>query len=251
MLEEYLAQNQWRDWETMIRQLPIESGQTVFDLGCGPGLISARLAPHCSRVIGIDQEATFLDVARQHCPPNCEFVNANLTTLDASTLIPANGVWSSFTAAYFPSFSSVLERWVSCVTPGGWLAIVEVDDLLTGHNPLPADIKDTIKEFMNHARSIEQYDFCMGHRLGNICRTIGLQIISEHSWRDPELAFDGIATPAIQEAWSRRFDRMQGMKTYLGADRFQEISNAFLETISSSEHYSTSSIKMVLAKRPE
>ena len=37
---------------------------TVVDLGCGTGLITAELAPHVSRVIGVDQSAAMLETAR-------------------------------------------------------------------------------------------------------------------------------------------------------------------------------------------
>ncbi len=243
LLKEYLARDEWRDWEAMLDRLPIESGQSVLDLGCGPGLVSARLASLCERVVGIDQESSFLEYARRHCPSNCEFVNADIG--------PVSGLWSSFAAAYFPTFAPVLERWTSCVAPGGWLAIVEVDDLLDGHHPLSEEARNAFKEFMDHARSNDRYDFRMGRRLGGICRRLGLNVISETSWEDPELAFDGAAPPEILAAWTHRFERMHTMRTYFGAERFHRIADAFMNTISSPEHTSTASVTMVLARRPE
>jgi SAM-dependent methyltransferase len=249
VLEEYLVQDKWRDTETMIGHLPIESGQTVLDLGCGPGLVSARLASRCERVIGIDLDAAFLEAARHHCPPNCEFVEADLVGLNVADLSPVDGVWSRFAAAYFPTFTPVLERWAACVRPGGWLALIEIDDLLTGHHPLPVNTENAFVEFMDHARSNDHMDFCMGRHLSEICLAVGLNVVSEHSWKDRELAFDGAASPEIQAAWRQRFERMPMMRTYFGDERFNQITEAFLKTISSPEHYSTATVVMVLARR--
>ncbi len=235
----------------MLKQLPIESGQTVLDLGCGPGLVSARLATRCASVIGIDREADFLEAARRHCPAKCGFVEADLAELDSLELRPANGMWSSFTAAYFPAFEPVLASWAACVKPGGWLAIVEIDDLLAGHHPLPVEIQRAFKEFTEHMRLNGLYDFRMGRRLGKMCRALGLTVVSETALEDRELAFDGEASPEILAAWKRRFERMSSMRAYFGARRFNEISQEFLETISSPAHYSTASVVMVLAMRPE
>ena len=201
-------------------------------------------------MIGIDREAGFLDAARRHCPSNCTFVESDLANLTAADLPLANGLWSSFTAAYFPAFAPVLKQWASCIAPGGWLALVEIDDLFTGHHPLPEDIQDEFREFAEQMRSNGRYDFSMGRRLGEICRTAGLTVVSEHAWKDRELAFDGKASPEILAAWKQRFERLQGMSVYFGAERFREITQAFLKAISSPDHYATASVVMVLAARP-
>jgi len=252
MLEDYLAQDKWRQWETMIGHLPIQPEQSVLDLGCGPGLVSARLAARCQRLIGVDRESTFLDFARQHCPSKCQFIEAGLADFDARSVgavAPVDGLWSSFVAAYFPTFAPVLARWVSCLAPGGWLAIIEIDDLLTGHRPLPEDTNNAFQEFTDYARSHDHYDFRMGGRLAEICRAVGLSVVSQHSFKDRELAFDGAAPPEIQAAWSARFARMHGMKAYFGSDRFDQLTESFLSTLSSSDHVSATSVQMVIAKR--
>lgn len=251
ILEEYQRQDIWRDWQNMIHQLPIEDNQTILDLGCGPGLVSARLASLCKRVIGIDRNPSFLETARQYCQSNCEFHNADLTNLDASNYSHMNGLWSSFTAAYFPTFKPVLERWASCIKHDGWLAIIEIDDLFTGHHPLPDETKNAFREFMSYAQLNNHYDFCMGRRLKETCHAAGLTIVSECSFKDLELAFDGAASPEILTAWRQRFMRMRGMKKFLGIKRFNHITDSFLEAISSEDHCSSAKIVMVIARVPK
>ncbi len=58
-------------------------GLTVMDLGCGTGEVVRALAPSVRRVIGVDQEAAMLAVARQHCTelPNVELIESSLERL--------------------------------------------------------------------------------------------------------------------------------------------------------------------------
>jgi SAM-dependent methyltransferase len=227
LLAEYEAQDQWRDWDAMLKRLPIARGQTVFDLGCGPGSVSARLAARATNVVGVDHR-----------------------TLDARVFPRADGLWSSFAAAYFPDFSPVLKRWISCLSPRGWVALVEIDDLWRGHDPLPEDVRAALEEFEERLRAQGGYDSRMGRRLAAVCRDIGLTAISESRWNDAELAFNGPAPAEILAAWQRRFARLPAMKAYFGAERFDQIARAFLESISRPNHRSTVAVVMVQAERP-
>jgi len=249
ILDEYTAQDSWRNWESMIERLPIEGDQVVLDLGCGPGFVADRLAMCCKQVIGVDQEATYLDAAKRRCSSNNEFVHGDLANLVALNLPLANGLWSSFVAAYFPDFTPVIRQWAAAIMPGGWLAVVEVDDMFVGHRSLPKDIQAAFIEFSEYTRSIGRYDFSMGRRLVGMCRSVGLEVISEHALDDQELAFQGASPTFIQAAWEKRFARMQGMKSYFGEIRFQQVVRAFQNTISAPEHTCTASVVMVLARK--
>jgi SAM-dependent methyltransferase len=250
LLAEYEAQDQWRDWDAMLKRLPIARGQTVFDLGCGPGSVSARLAARATNVVGVDHNAEFISAAQQRCPKNCAFLQADLRTLDAQVIPSADGLWCSFAAAYFPDFSPVLKHWISYLSPRGWVALVEIDDLWRGHHPLPEDIRAALEEFEERLRAQGGYDSRMGQRLAAVCRDIGLTAISESRWNDAELAFNGPAPAEILAAWQRRFARLPAMKAYFGTERFDQIARAFLESISRSDHRSTAAVVMVQAERP-
>ena len=250
LLAEYEAQDQWRDWDAMLKRLPIMRGQTVLDLGCGPGLVSARLAARAMNVIGVDHNADFINIARRGCPENCAFLQADLRTIDARIIPHADGLWSSFAAAYFPNLSPVLKPWVSRLSPRGWVALVEIDDMWRGHHPLPEDVRAALEDFEEHSRNQGGYDFRMGRRLVTACRDIGLIAISEFRWHDTELAFNGPASAEVLAAWRRRFARLPVMKAYFGAERFDQIAVAFLESISRPDHRSTAAVVMVQAERP-
>jgi hypothetical protein len=83
------------------------------------------------------------------------------------------------------------------------------------------------------------YDSRMGRRFAAACRDIGLTAISDSGWDDAELAFNGPAPAEILAAWRRRFARLPVMKAYFGAERFDQIAGAFLESISRPDHRST------------
>jgi SAM-dependent methyltransferase len=250
LLAEYEAQDRWRDWDAMLKRLPIARGQTVLDLGCGPGSVSARLAARGTNVFGVDQNAEFIIAARQRCPNNCTFLAADIRTLDTRVIPRAHGLWSSFAAAYFPTFSPILNHWISCLAPYGWVALVEIDDLWRGHHPLPEGVRAAFEEFEEHLRTQGGYDSRMGRRLAAACRDIGLTAISESRWNDAELAFNGPAPAEILAAWRRRFSRLPAMKAYFGAERFDQIAGAFLKSISDPDHRSTAAVVMVQAVRP-
>jgi SAM-dependent methyltransferase len=242
LLAEYEAQEQWRYWDAMLDRLPLRRNQTVLDLGCGPGLVSARLAARVAHVVGIDQNEEFLHTARRRCPANCTFLQANLEALDTHDLPTSDAIWSSFTAAYFPDFAPVLERWISCLSPKGWIAIVEIDDLWTGHHPLPVKTREAFTEFAEHARMQGIYDCHMGRRLTEICWKIGLVNVSESRWPDAELASDGPVSDAILVAWQRRFARVPAMEAYFSAHRFNKIRQSFLTAITRGDHRSTAAL---------
>jgi SAM-dependent methyltransferase len=248
LLAEYEAQDQWRHWDAMINRLPLKQGQTVLDLGCGSGSVSVRLAAHATNVVGVDQNADLLSAARQRCPRNCDFIQADLRTLDNRAIPRAGGLWCSFTAAYFPKLSPILRRWTSCLSPRGWVALIEIDDLWRGHHPLPEDVRAALEEFEERLCINGGYDSRMGRRLAVACREVGLTAISESRWEDVELAFSGPAPPEILAAWRRRFARLPAMKAYFGAERFDQISEAFLDSISHPNHRSTASVVTVQAE---
>ncbi len=65
LLAEYQPKDRWRDWDAMLDGLPIAWDQTILDLGCGPGLVSAQLAARVANVVGVDRNVEFLSAARR------------------------------------------------------------------------------------------------------------------------------------------------------------------------------------------
>lgn len=51
--------------ELLLRHLPLDSGMTVLDVGCGPGNLTLPLAKHCRRVTALDFSANMLAILEQ------------------------------------------------------------------------------------------------------------------------------------------------------------------------------------------
>jgi SAM-dependent methyltransferase len=56
---QYKRQFGWRDWASVLKELPPLHGQTVIDLGCGVGDLAAEFVARGARVIGCDINEEF------------------------------------------------------------------------------------------------------------------------------------------------------------------------------------------------
>ena len=186
--------------DTALARVPLARGQRVLDLGCGVGAVTATLAQAGVDVIGVDLDDTLLARARQR-HPGLRFEKQDVAALEPSTFGRVDGVWASFVAAYFADVDAIVARWRRCVVDGGWLALVEVDDLL-GHEPRARALADDIGGFYASARE-RGYDFESGRRLAPSMRAARLTLIHEGTLDDDELAFDGPATSDVIDAWPR------------------------------------------------
>jgi 2-polyprenyl-6-hydroxyphenyl methylase/3-demethylubiquinone-9 3-methyltransferase len=89
----------------------------IVDVGCGRGLLRARLAPEqFSRYVGIDLAAPAIDAARHLENGRTRFVLGDAATLDLpdSDVVVLNEV-----LYYFDDAGAVLDRVSRCLRPGG------------------------------------------------------------------------------------------------------------------------------------
>jgi SAM-dependent methyltransferase len=211
------------------------------------GQIAARFHRLGAQVIGIDGSEELLDAARTRYP-GVRFERLDLGELTPASFGQVDGVWASFVAAYFPNLESAVARWSDCVVPGGWVTLVEIDDLF-GHQPLPSSVTDEINEFYASARAAGRHDFQCGHRLAGAAARAGLTIIHEGTLPDDEFSFQGPAPSDVLEAWRLRLKRMAGLKQFLGA-RFPEFERSFLQALVAPNHRSQTRVFIVVARRP-
>jgi len=245
--EQYRAQARWREWPDMIGQLPLSKDQVVLDLGCGPGVVASLLSRHVSNVIGIDINHDLIEAANATKDPNAEFLRGNVEDLSWTNIEPVDGIWSSFTAAYFCDFKNVLDNWLGSLKSGGWVAIVEIADLFLGHSPLPADTRGNLFELSKYMRESRAYDVDMGKSLAPIMQSAGLKDVKQYEWDDQELSFQGAASDEILKAWEQRFERLSAMKRLFDDVTCQKIKSDFLTCLASSDHKCSSKVVMVTA----
>jgi len=233
LVDEYRKQYAWRDWNRALSQCPLVPGQQVLDLGCGPGDISAELFNRGVSVTGVDGNPELLFAAKERCP-QCTFEKQDLSALNLD-LETYDGLWCSFTAAYFIGFEKVFSGWKKFLKRKAWVCLVESDDLL-GHEPLSDKTRNTLQEFYEDALRGKRYDFKAGRKIRGALTNNGFSVTS-FFLEDKELSFNGSADPDVVKAWIDRFNRMGGLKAFL-KDDFTRFKEEFLRCISSSDHQS-------------
>jgi SAM-dependent methyltransferase len=109
--------------------LNLQPGETVFDIGCGTGRTTARLANQVAptgRAIGIDISAPQLEVARQLARDqginNVDFVEHELQSGPASPV--ADAAFSRFGVMFFDQAEVAFANLAASIRPGGRLAFV-------------------------------------------------------------------------------------------------------------------------------
>jgi SAM-dependent methyltransferase len=233
LVDEYRKQYAWRDWNRALSQCPLVPGQRVLDLGCGPGDISAELCRRGVSVTGVDGNRELLLAAKERCP-RCTFENQDLRALNLGSE-SYDGLWSSFTAAYFSDFERIFSRWIALLKSNAWVCIVEIDDLL-GHEPLSDTTRRTIDEFYEDALRGRRYDFRAGRKIQGVLENNGFSTACL-TLEDKELSFDGPADAGVTQAWVDRFGRMPGLRAFL-KDGFTQFKEEFVQCISSKDHHS-------------
>src|SRR5579863_5083289 len=192
--QEYLRQAEFRNWTGYLCHLPSNRNSIVLDMGCGIGTVSFLLGQRYSSVIGIDMNAEFIGKAsRLSFAENISFLKADIADINLLTLPKVDGIWCSFAAAYFPDFETVLSGWLTLLKAGGWVALVEANDLFN-HSPLSVESR---RRFVLHYQRLldaNQYDFMMGSKLKSFAEKCQLTVCAEFEMNDPELTFSGPAT---------------------------------------------------------
>jgi SAM-dependent methyltransferase len=245
--EEYKKQFSWRSWSMVLEQLPPIADCLLLDLGCGVGDQTAQLAERGARVIGIDANEDLLGSARARAISNAEFRKLNLRNLGRLG-VAVDGIWCSFTAAYFPDFAPVLASWASLLKPGGWIALTEVNDLF-GHEPIPSETRSLLAAYAQDAVLANRYDFHMGSKLRHYVELAGFAVSSTHLLEDQELSFVGPADRAVLEAWSSRLDRMNLLKDFCGFN-FERVREDLLCALLHPHHRSIATVHCCIGIKP-
>lgn len=242
---EYRAQFEWRNWPQLLDRLPPLGGQRVLDLGCGAGDLAAELVRRGACVTGLDSNEELLNAALSMRLEGAQFRMHDLRMpLD---FVNADGIWSSFVAAFFPDLHTVLRSWSGSLKAGGWIALTEIDDLL-GHEPVSERTRTILDEFAQEALAAGLYDFHMGHKLRGHLEKAGFSVVEEFTVEDRELSFQGPAIPEVTQAWRNRFERMPLLRRFCGND-FLRVRSEFLDCLESTDHKSLAKVHCCIAYR--
>lgn len=246
LANEYKRQYAWRDWPTVFEALPELQGQTIFDLGCGVGDLAAAFVARGARVIGFDTSEELLRETQSRNLNNAEFRTTDLRTFQDPGSV-ADGIWCSFTAAYFSDLHPALLSWTRSLKVGGWIALTEIDDLF-GHEPLSEQTKSILSRYAEEAYAAGGYDFRMGRKLEGHLERSGFKITKVMSLKDQELAFNGPARPEVVDSWRARFERMRLLREFCGA-RIDQVQAEFLACMMHPEHRSGAQVICCIATK--
>ncbi len=142
------------------RRAGFTRGQTLVDIGCGPGYAALDLADitgPSGRVVAIDRSRRFLDAleAERH-RRGIEHVDAHELDLDESDLplIAADGAWARWVFAFVKSPRVVLSRVAKALKPGGVFVVHEYFDYATWRMaPRCAELEEFVRAVMESWRA--------------------------------------------------------------------------------------------------
>jgi len=101
----------------------LEPGAGVLDLGCGTGEPVARyLVERGFRVVGVDESAAMLEVARRVLP-GAELICADMCALELDEQFAAVVAWDSLFHVERGRHRSVFEKLAAWLSPGGLLLL--------------------------------------------------------------------------------------------------------------------------------
>ena len=122
--DQYLkfSQPRLRPAMDLLARVPAAEPGCVYDLGCGPGNVTAALAARWprARIIGVDASAAMLAEAAKALP-QLQWVHHSLADWQADA--PADVIYSNATLHWLPDHQQLFPALVRALSPGGVLAI--------------------------------------------------------------------------------------------------------------------------------
>jgi 2-polyprenyl-3-methyl-5-hydroxy-6-metoxy-1,4-benzoquinol methylase len=117
----------------IIAHMPIGKPSNALEFGCGTGLVTTRIAPHCARLTAVDSSSEMLRMLGEKIAA-ASLVNVAPLHLDfSSPEAEANlakdydFVCSSMTLHHIPDTASFLCELIGHMSPGGVLFIADLD----------------------------------------------------------------------------------------------------------------------------
>lgn len=249
LLQEYRNQQKWRDWEKYLQFIPLKKEDVVLDLGCSVGNVSRLLALRLEKVIGIDINHNFINYCNSKKLDNEEFICADISAFDYSSIGDISGIWSSFSLSYIQDVSSLLKTLHTILKEDGWIALLDVSCFISGNLSKESKYYQRVKKFELDSHQSGLYDFDFGTRMKGLLQNSGFSIIySDHDISDRELNFAGSADNDVLAGWSSRLKRMKRLRDELGKD-YPEFCQEFMSGLKSDHHEKRENVKFVVAKK--
>ncbi|MCF2530006.1 trans-aconitate 2-methyltransferase [Yinghuangia soli] len=163
----HYADERARPFHELVARIPVAAPARVYDLGCGPGNVTAVLSDRWpdAHVTGLDNSAEMVEAARAHeRPGRLGFALAELADwapADTPDVIVANAALH-----WVPGHVAKLARWCDALAPGGAFAVqvpgnfAEPTHVLIGELAASARWKDRLADvplLRSEVTSADQY----------------------------------------------------------------------------------------------
>jgi len=164
--------------EDVLRRAGIEAGMHVIDLGCGVGdvsLLAARLVGKAGAVLGIDRNASSVELARKRAAAlglrNVQFETTELDSFDAVQTFDA--VIGRFVLLYLPDPIATLQRFRSFLRRDGVIAFQEMDMETASQTPA-SDLFNGVRSWILSAFRSGGAELNMGSKMLRAFLSAGL-----------------------------------------------------------------------------
>ena len=245
IVENASRQYGWRRWSDVYPYLSDLPGAQIVDLGCGIGDQALDLARMGAHAFGVDGNQDAIDYARSRKIPCSQFVCEDIRNIKEKRL-KFDGVWTSFTAAYFPRFDVLTRSIEKLLKHSGWIAITEVDDLFH-HEPLHSRWVALIEKYYERSIKEDIHRFRSHSHVSEVLSEQGWRIKVDQKLDDDEFCFVGGAPSEVLEAWQARLNFMMPRFLERFGDEAIGFDSAFLECLASKGHLSRSRVWFILA----
>jgi len=169
-----------KGWETA----GFTAGQTLLDLGCGPGFCTKELAfvvGNSGKVIGIDRSKHFIEFLKQINAQYGLEIDAIQADFNNMVLEPnsLDGMYCRWAMAWIPNVKEVLNNVKKALKPGGKMVLHEYYDWQTHRTePHKEGINKAIAACLKSFKE-QEGEIDIGRELIQICDDIGMKVTSK------------------------------------------------------------------------
>lgn len=154
---------------------------TILDVGCGPGIVSAALAPHAREVVAFDITPEMLEKARQRCR-EAGVRNVRFELGRAEQLPFPDGsfdaVVTRLTLHHFPDPQQAVEEMARVMRSGGRLVVADVMSSEIAEEAALHNALEILRD-PSHARMLPASE------LRRLIGAAGLRVTSTSTWDMP------------------------------------------------------------------
>lgn len=226
-----IAQEEAEETSALLERCGLRSGMRVLDVGCGPGVITRKIAERVGStgaVVGVDLSAERLAAAAElnRDNPRVRFVQGNVYALDVGPE-PFDFVWSQYLFEYLAEPQRALEQLRRVTRPGGRIVVSDIDGMGTLAFPLDPSLAERFA-LLNRAVAATGFDLHVGRKLFHYFHQAGLADIRVHLV--PQYVVAGAAPERLVRDWKIRFEALGavGEAAFGGAGRYAAFVDDYL-----------------------